>query len=86
MTSCWGCSELLPNGEAQLEGIGAIVSIHRLKNEFYGGKSDSHFLMERLLKEATHELGHTFGLYHCYNTGCVMNSSTYVEDITITQA
>jgi archaemetzincin len=68
-------------GEAQLEGIGAIVSIHRLKNEFYGGQSDHHVLMERLLKEATHELGHTYGLYHCRYPGCVMNSSTYVEDI-----
>ena len=68
-------------GEAQLQGIGAIVSIHRLRNEFYGGAPDSHLLMERLLKEATHELGHTFGLYHCHNQACVMNSSTYVEDI-----
>ncbi len=68
-------------GEAQLEGIGAIVSIHRLKNEFYGGQSDHNLLVERLLKEATHELGHTYGLYHCHNPGCVMNSSTYVEDI-----
>jgi archaemetzincin len=68
-------------GEAQLEGIGAIVSTHRLKNEFYGGLPDSHLLMERLLKEATHELGHTYGLYHCQIPGCVMNSSTYVEDI-----
>lgn len=68
-------------GEAQLEGIGAIVSIHRLKNEFYGGTSDHHLLMERLLKEATHELGHTYGLYHCQYPGCVMNSSTYVDDI-----
>ncbi|MDW7678928.1 MAG: archaemetzincin family Zn-dependent metalloprotease [bacterium] len=68
-------------GEAQLEGIGAIVSIYRLKNEFYGGQPDHHLLMERLLKEATHELGHTYGLYHCHYPGCVMNNSTYVEDI-----
>jgi len=68
-------------GEAQLEGIGAIVSTCRLNNEFYGGKPDEQALMERLLKEVTHELGHTYGLYHCYNPGCVMNISTYVEDI-----
>lgn len=68
-------------GEAQLEGIGAIVSTYRLRNEFYGGQSDHHILMERLLKEATHELGHTFNLFHCHNPGCVMTNSTYVEDI-----
>ena len=68
-------------GEAQLEGIGAIVSIQRLKNEFYGGQPDHQLLIERLLKEATHELGHAYGLYHCHYPGCVMNSSTYVEDI-----
>ena len=68
-------------GEAQLEGIGSIVSTKRLENEFYGGAPDKHLLMERLLKEATHELGHTFNLYHCFIPGCVMNSSTYVENI-----
>jgi archaemetzincin len=68
-------------GEAQLEGIASIVSTKRLGEDFYGGKQDRHILMERLLKEATHELGHTFNLYHCHNPGCVMNSSTYVEDI-----
>ncbi len=68
-------------GEAQLEGIGAIVTTHRLREEFYGGAPEKHLLMERLLKEATHELGHTFRLIHCYNPGCVMNNSTYVEDI-----
>jgi archaemetzincin len=68
-------------GEAQLEGIGAVVSAYRLRNEFYGGQSDKQLLMERLLKEATHELGHTFNLYHCHNPGCVMTSSVYVEDI-----
>ncbi|MBC8185795.1 archaemetzincin family Zn-dependent metalloprotease [candidate division KSB1 bacterium] len=68
-------------GEAQLEGIASIVSTKRLENEFYGATPDKHLLMERLLKEATHELGHTYNLYHCHNPGCVMNSSTYVEDI-----
>ncbi len=68
-------------GEAQLEGIGAIVSIYRLKNEFYGGPPNNHLLMERLLKEVTHELGHTYNLFHCHNPRCVMTNSTYVEDI-----
>jgi len=38
-------------------------------------------LRSRLLKEGIHELGHTFGLIHCFALNCVMKSSTYVEDI-----
>lgn len=68
-------------GEAQLNGIGSIVSAHRLHNPFYGLPEDVVLLESRLLKESIHELGHTFGLIHCFNLRCVMNTSTYVEDI-----
>lgn len=68
-------------GEAQLDGIGAVVSLHRLKNQFYGLPEDDGLMVERLLKEAVHELGHTFGLFHCTWFGCALNASTYVEDI-----
>jgi len=68
-------------GEAQLNGIGALVSIHRLQNEFYGIPEDKELLKNRLIKEAIHELGHTFGLIHCFTLRCVMNTSTYVEEI-----
>ena len=68
-------------GEAQLKGIGAVVSIHRLHNRFYGLPEDREVTTDRLLKEAVHELGHTFGLIHCSQPQCVMNSSTYVENI-----
>lgn len=61
--------------------ITALVSIHRLKNEFYGLPINQELLKNRLLKEAIHELGHTFGLIHCFTLKCVMNPSTYVEDI-----
>ncbi len=68
-------------GEAQLNGVGALVSIHRLQNEFYGIPGDIELLKNRLLKESIHELGHTFGLIHCFTLRCVMNTSTYVEEI-----
>jgi archaemetzincin len=68
-------------GEAQLEGVGAIVSTHRLNNKFYGLPDNSALLTQRLVKESIHELGHTFGLLHCGFPDCVMNSSTYVENI-----
>ena len=68
-------------GEAQLDGPGAIVSMHRLNNKFYGMPENNALLVQRIVKESIHELGHTFGLLHCSSPGCVLNSSTYVEDI-----
>lgn len=68
-------------GEAQLNGIAALVSTHRLRNQFYGIPEDNELLKNRLLKEGIHELGHTFGLIHCFALKCVMKSSTYVEEI-----
>ena len=68
-------------GEAQLKGIGAVVSIHRLHNPYYGLPEDRELTTERLLKESVHELGHTFGLIHCSQPQCVMSSSTYAENI-----
>jgi archaemetzincin len=68
-------------GEAQLNGKGALVSVHRLQNQFYGLPGNEELLKNRLLKESIHELGHTFGLIHCFTLRCVMNTSTYVEEI-----
>jgi archaemetzincin len=70
-------------GEAQLQGTMALVSTHRLRQEFYGLPSDERLLNERLLKEAVHELGHTFGLTHCDDTDCVMAASHAVEWIDL---
>jgi archaemetzincin len=68
-------------GQAFLNGRIGIASIYRLSNERYGIKTDDAILMERMRKEAIHELGHMFGLIHCSDPLCVMRSSTYVEDI-----
>jgi archaemetzincin len=70
-------------GEAQLGGRAAVVSTHRLASERYGLPSSPHLLRQRLLKEAVHELGHTYGLVHCHEPRCVMGSSTYVEEIDL---
>ena len=68
-------------GEAQLKGVGALVSARRLHNQFYGIPENQELFKSRLLKEGIHELGHTFGLIHCFTLNCVMKSSTYVEEI-----
>lgn len=70
-------------GEAQFDGPVAIVSTQRLKNKFYGMQEDENIFIRRLEKEIVHELGHTFGLYHCHQFECVMRSSTYVEEIDL---
>jgi archaemetzincin len=68
-------------GQAFLNGRMGIASLYRLSNERYGIDPDDKLLLERFTKEVIHELGHTFGLIHCMTPGCVMRSSTYVEDI-----
>ena len=73
-------------GEAQLGGRAAVVSTFRLRNELYGLPADKGLLEDRLVKEAMHELGHTFGLLHCHNTTCVMQTSTYAEMVDLKPA
>ena len=73
-------------GEAQLEGHCALVSLHRLREEFYGLPASNDLLHERLAKEAVHELGHTFGLRHCEDWECVMASTHAVERLDVKSA
>jgi archaemetzincin len=73
-------------GEAQLGGRAALVSTHRLAEEFYGLPARGDVLLERLVKEAVHELGHTFGLRHCSDWRCVMTSSHGVEKLDVKTA
>ena len=58
----------------------AVVSLHRLRSEFYGDPADENALFQRLLKESVHEIGHALGLRHCYNARCAMYYSNSVFD------
>jgi archaemetzincin len=73
-------------GEAQLGGTAAVVSYHRLEQEFYGLPQDRDLLANRLLVEAVHELGHTLHLTHCTDYQCVMSPSHSVEWIDIKES
>ena len=65
-------------GEAQCPGKAAVISLHRLRPEFYGAPRNEKLYFERALKEAVHELGHTFGLRHCPDPACVMHFSLHI--------
>lgn len=68
-------------GLAKLNGGTGIVSVHRLKNEYYGLPSDKDLLISRLVKEIVHEFGHLLNLRHCLNYWCVMASSNTADDL-----
>jgi archaemetzincin len=70
-------------GEAQMAGPAAVVSTHRLRQDFYGLPADENLERERLLKEAVHELGHTLDLRHCEDYRCAMAASHAVEWIDL---
>lgn len=67
-------------GQADVGSCVAVVSIARLNAEYYGGGPDLKLLKERTVKEATHELGHIFGLRHCTKPECVMFFSANVTE------
>jgi archaemetzincin len=70
-------------GEAQMGGPCAVVSVHRLRQEFYGLPEDQDLLRQRLEKEAVHEVGHTLDLTHCEDYRCAMAPSHAVEWIDL---
>lgn len=70
-------------GEAQMGGPCALVSAHRLRQEFYGLPTESATLYHRLLKESVHEIGHTLELTHCEDYQCAMAPSHAVEWIDL---
>ncbi len=67
-------------GEAFSPGRAALISLWRLKPEFYGDKADLAVYVARSLKEAVHEVGHNLGLQHCSHSFCVMHFSNSIFD------
>jgi archaemetzincin len=70
-------------GQAQLGGRAAIVSLARLRQEYYRLPANPALLQARARKEAVHETGHLFGLVHCEADACAMRLSTTVRQIDL---
>ena len=64
----------------------AIVSLYRLRQERYGLPQDKGLFGDRAIKEAVHELGHTYYLSHCGDIKCVMHFSNSLADTDIKEA
>jgi archaemetzincin len=70
-------------GQAQLGGRVGVLSLARLRQEFYGMPADQTVFRDRLHKEALHETGHLFGLVHCAERECAMSLATNVRQIDL---
>ena len=66
-------------GEAQLGGKACIISTHRLSEGLGTAQSDK--FIRRVVKEAIHELGHTFNLRHCKDHNCCMHYCRTIKDV-----
>ncbi|MDR4497490.1 MAG: archaemetzincin family Zn-dependent metalloprotease [Candidatus Scalindua sp.] len=67
-------------GEADLKNKVSIISLTRLRQEFYNLPANISLFNERIITEAVHELGHTYGLRHCQYGNCVMFFSRTLSD------
>ncbi|MHC4322077.1 MAG: archaemetzincin family Zn-dependent metalloprotease [Planctomycetota bacterium] len=70
-------------GEASIRDKVCIISLVRLRQEYYGLPKNESLFLSRTLKEAIHELGHTYQLSHCQNPKCIMHFSNSLRDTDI---
>jgi archaemetzincin len=68
-------------GEAYMGGRSAVMSFARLGIGVRGLPVSREHLLDRTVKVAIHEIGHTFGVPHCHNDRCVMRASNNIPDL-----
>ena len=78
ITSCDLCIPILTYvyGESQLGGKSAVVSLNRLHDLYSRERT-----LNRIAKICIHEMGHIFGLEHCWDAGCLMRFSKQLEQL-----
>lgn len=67
-------------GEAQLNGKACVVSTCRLADNLSVVTNREAYIF-RVVKEAIHELGHTFSLRHCQDQLCIMHYCRSIKDV-----
>jgi archaemetzincin len=70
-------------GQAQLNGAVALMSLARLRQEFYGLPPNRALFLWRVRKEALHEIGHAYGLTHCNEAICTLRLSTNIQQLDV---
>ncbi|MFH0914548.1 MAG: archaemetzincin family Zn-dependent metalloprotease [Chloroflexota bacterium] len=70
-------------GAADINSGVAVMSLYRLRQERYGLPHNDEILRARAVKEAIHELGHTYYLSHCTGIRCIMHFSNSLRDTDI---
>ncbi|HEY2410549.1 MAG TPA: hypothetical protein VGI10_31315 [Polyangiaceae bacterium] len=59
-------------GLGAIDGRACLLSTFRMKRAWEKGGAPEALVRQRLWKTSVHELGHTLGLEHCPNRGCIM--------------
>jgi archaemetzincin len=70
-------------GRARHDGRAALVSLARLRPEFYGLPADAALTARRTVAEILHELGHVGGLRHCDDGSCLLRFAASVETVDL---
>ena len=67
------------------KGRNSLVSLTRLREQFYGREPDTQLFKERALKVSMHEFGHSMGLEKCDNE-CIMFGISTLEKMDSLEA
>lgn len=68
-------------GTAFMDGKAAVISTARLRLSPQGQLVSREHFLERVVKAAIHEIGHTFNIPHCHNDHCVMRASNSLIEL-----